>query len=147
MGCADLNASQASNVVDPIEVHWELRKYFINIPQRASLMIAKLLDRNGDMVIDKREFAKFLDIMEHVKEENDVYKVIFRAGDKDESGKIDQKELALIFKALSISDDPAQYGASLDEEAFKNIVQPHLEKFLGNEDVPFDSLRQPKLRV
>ncbi|CAL5994686.1 EF-hand_domain [Hexamita inflata] len=135
MGCGGMYAEK--EFIEPIEIHWELRKHFQNMPQSASMVIVRLMDRNNDGNVNKTEFSAFMSVMDEISTENDVYKLIFRAMDANNSNSIDTKELSVFFETLKINVNPRMFGENLNQEEFKKVIGPYLSAFVGDDVLPF----------
>ncbi|CAL6041278.1 Calmodulin [Hexamita inflata] len=135
MGCGGMYAEK--EFIEPIEIHWELRKHFQNMPQSASMVIVRLIDKNNDGRVSRAEFEAFMSIMDEINTENDVYKLIFKAMDADNSNSINTKELSVFFETLKINVNPRMFGEKLNQEEFKKVIGPYLNAFVGDDDLPF----------
>ncbi|CAL5994684.1 EF-hand_domain [Hexamita inflata] len=126
-----------NKTVDPFEIHWELRRHFENIPQKVSMTMVKLLDTNGDGSIDKQEFANFMQIMDVIKQDSDIYKLIFKALDRDKTGEIFCSELKEVLLKLNIIENLGSFGVTIKEHEFQKLLLPYTGQLLGTESLPF----------
>ncbi|CAL6041277.1 EF-hand_domain [Hexamita inflata] len=124
-----------NKTVDPFEIHWELRRHFENIPQKVSMTMVKLLDTNGDGSIDKQEFANFMQIMDVIKQDSDIYKLIFKALDHNKTGEIFCSELKEVLLKLNIIENLGSFGVTIKEHEFQKLLLPYTGQLLGTESI------------
>ncbi|CAL6039341.1 EF-hand_domain pair [Hexamita inflata] len=127
----------AQDRVSPLEIHWTLRKYFANIPQRVSILLAKLADEDQDGNISRSEFNKFALKLQAVTDDEDIFDIIFTAADLNHNNKIDQKEMDLICDKLNLKTKLVQKEISKVE--FQLFMQPFVHQITGCMEIPFES--------
>ncbi|CAL6039321.1 EF-hand_domain pair [Hexamita inflata] len=124
-----LSPKSEGSPVDVCEIHWVLRKYFPDIPQRCAITISKLIDDNQDGIIQRVEFNKLSKILKRVKRDEDIFNVIFAAADSNNDDYIDSRELKIIKDKLKLDFEIPQ--TQLNKNEFKSFMSPFTKEIIG----------------
>ncbi|CAL6039333.1 EF-hand_domain pair [Hexamita inflata] len=125
---------------DPIEIceiHWALRKYFPDIPQRCAVTIAKLIDDSNDGNIQQSEFNKLLKLLQKVDKDDDILDIIFAASDKNQNGIMEQREFQILKEKLRLDFIIPMNPMNLQE--FKQFMAQYTSQITGVDYIPFTS--------
>ncbi|CAL6039319.1 EF-hand_domain pair [Hexamita inflata] len=121
--------------VDICEIHWTLRKYFPDVPQRFALVIAKLLEPENDGYVSREAFNKLSQHLKAVQQDEDIYNVLFAAADLDNNKTLDEFELQTIREKLRLDFELPPTPMSLED--FKKFMKPFVEEVTGSGMIPF----------
>ncbi|CAL5994692.1 EF-hand_domain pair [Hexamita inflata] len=82
-----------------------------------------------------------MSIMDDINNEYDVYKLLFKAMDTNNSNTIDAKELSVFFNTLKINVNPLMFGDKLNQDAFQKVIAPYMNSFVGDDFIPFADVK------
>ncbi|CAL6039329.1 Calmodulin [Hexamita inflata] len=130
-----MTAKSKDDPIETIEMHWVLRNYFPNVPQRCAIALAKLIDENNDGAIQRSEFNHLLLSFKNITDDEDILNIFFAAADKDNSQSLDEHEMQIIKDKLRLDFEVPKNKLSLNE--FKTFMRPFTGQITGAELVPY----------